>query len=151
MLTRQEIFDTAYIGLRNQNFEHSIAGGQCVYRSSGPFVNKCAFGHLIPDNQYSPELEGRSADALLSGEVITTWRKRIEDSSPNEVIRLEALNKALSTFIDFKVWTNTVFSGDDRIFIRELQIAHDTTVGSAELMQTKLMAFAKKYDLTIPE
>lgn len=59
-MTLQEIFSTAFIGLRNQGFERSMAFGGCMYRGEGGL--KCAIGHCIPDEKYTFDLEGAAAD-----------------------------------------------------------------------------------------
>lgn len=45
-MTRQEIFDKVYLGLKSQGFRQSINNYQCVYR--GPYGRRCAIGHLMP-------------------------------------------------------------------------------------------------------
>ena len=57
-MNRQQIFDAAYRGLASQNFFQSRRNGWCAYRGEGGF--RCAVGHLIPDEKYSPNLEGHS-------------------------------------------------------------------------------------------
>lgn len=59
-LTRQEAFNTALAGLRQQGRPSGGSGG-CFYRS--PDGCKCAIGWLIPDDKYSPDLEGCSAES----------------------------------------------------------------------------------------
>ena len=54
--TKQEIFDVAYKGLRDQGWRQSKnAEGRCRYRNGKG--DKCAIGHLIPDEDYAPVLE----------------------------------------------------------------------------------------------
>lgn len=60
---QQDLFNQAYIGLRNQNWQRSInvvnGNESCRYRSSSGL--KCAVGHCIPDNLYKKDVyEGRS-------------------------------------------------------------------------------------------
>jgi len=45
----QDLFNRAYIGLRNQGFEQSIYKGSCMYRDMAQ--RKCAVGHLIADDK----------------------------------------------------------------------------------------------------
>lgn len=55
--TKQEIFDAVWNGAKAQGFERSVdAHGTCAYR--GEDGRKCNAGHLIPDELYTPDLEG---------------------------------------------------------------------------------------------
>ncbi len=54
---QQKTFDFVAKKLLKQG-QVSKEHAQCVYR--GPNGLKCAIGHLIPDNMYSIELEGKS-------------------------------------------------------------------------------------------
>lgn len=55
-MNNQEVFDKVVTHLRTQGVP-SMSGGQyCQYR--GPNGTSCAAGCLIPDNAYTPELEG---------------------------------------------------------------------------------------------
>jgi hypothetical protein len=56
MLTRQEMFDTAYAGIIAQGGPATTTNGACRYRR--PSGNKCAVGHLISDDKYDPDMEG---------------------------------------------------------------------------------------------
>src|SRR5947209_3382215 len=47
---------------------------QCVYRAEDG--RKCAFGHLIPDEMYESEMEGKSACAVLRD--FPTVKKHLE-------------------------------------------------------------------------
>ena len=58
--TRQDLFNTAYAGLKAQGFKQSLDSyGQCKYRGRGGL--KCAVGHLIPDERYNSSFEGSGA------------------------------------------------------------------------------------------
>lgn len=66
-MTDQEAFDTALFKLREQGVRSlrvEVPGAltMCVYRA--PNGVKCAVGHLIPDEHYSPELEGNEVTRL---------------------------------------------------------------------------------------
>lgn len=50
MKTRQELFNTAYNGLKSQKFMKSIKGPICRYRDDNG--RKCAIGWCIPDDKY---------------------------------------------------------------------------------------------------
>lgn len=55
-MSRQEIFDKVWAGLKAQGFERSVVNDRCRYR--GPNGTKCAAGHLIPDEEYVTKMEG---------------------------------------------------------------------------------------------
>ena len=61
-MTKQEIFDKVAVHLVAQN-ERSWDYNTCLYR--GPNGLKCAVGCLIPDNEYTPEMETKSAQFVL--------------------------------------------------------------------------------------
>ena len=46
MLTRQEMFNLAFNGIRNQNFEPAYDNGRCKYLTGDG--KRCAFGHIQP-------------------------------------------------------------------------------------------------------
>lgn len=55
-MTKQEIFDTVVIALRAQGSRSWCSTRMvCMYRA--PNGDKCAAGHLIPDDKYSEGLE----------------------------------------------------------------------------------------------
>lgn len=65
MISRQETYDAVVDHLRKQGCKSMVPhlGNQlpaqcCRYR--GPGGTKCAAGALIPDDKYSPEMEGES-------------------------------------------------------------------------------------------
>jgi hypothetical protein len=67
-LTKQEIFDIAYTGLKNQYFQRSVvyravSGNECKYRGENGL--KCSIGHAIPDDLYQESFEGRQAKMLI--------------------------------------------------------------------------------------
>ena len=49
MMTEQEIFDTAYLGLKAQGFKPSLKEGKCKYRGDNGM--KCAIGHCLTDEE----------------------------------------------------------------------------------------------------
>ena len=57
----QEVFNTAYLGLKSQCFEKSYnpEGGVCQYHTTHGL--KCAIGHCIPNELYDKNFEGKSA------------------------------------------------------------------------------------------
>lgn len=65
--TDQETFEIVWNGLKAQGFERSLMRGNCAYR--GPNGAKCAAGHLIPDDEYSADMEGRHCLAIAGGDL----------------------------------------------------------------------------------
>lgn len=74
----QRIFNRAYLGLKSQGFRKSLdepwkETDSCAYRGQNGL--RCAIGHCIPDEKYTPKIEGKAAhltfyyldDDLLSG------------------------------------------------------------------------------------
>jgi len=55
--SRQIVFDKVLAAIRAQG-RPSVNGGICSYR--GCDGDKCPIGHLIPDESYKPEFEGKS-------------------------------------------------------------------------------------------
>lgn len=58
MLDRQKTFDTVVQHLRAQG-QQAIVDGSCCYRTADGL--KCAVGALIPDEAYTPDIEGMIA------------------------------------------------------------------------------------------
>jgi len=55
-MTKQELFDKVYIGLSNQGWMRSVnSNNGCSYR--GVNGAKCAAGHILPDEEYTPECD----------------------------------------------------------------------------------------------
>jgi hypothetical protein len=69
--TLQSVFDKVATHLLSQN-EKSEHDGECLYRDEKG--NKCAVGCLIPDNLYSPEIEGAG---VLDGHIAGILSKSI--------------------------------------------------------------------------
>lgn len=61
-MTRQEIFNTVWNGLKSQGFECSAHNGTCLYR--GPNGRKCAAGWLIPDEEFDDALNAKKAEMV---------------------------------------------------------------------------------------
>lgn len=58
-MTLQEMFDKVAAHLLKQNRKAISADGRsCMYRA--PNGDQCAAGCLIPDDKYSPEMEGKT-------------------------------------------------------------------------------------------
>lgn len=62
-MNAQQIFDTVARHLLTQRRKSQDAMGNCLYR--GPDGMKCAAGILIPDEEYSPELETKYVENPL--------------------------------------------------------------------------------------
>ena len=63
-MTRQDMFNKAYIGLKDQNFEKAWDGASkgCMYRDKRG--RKCAIGFLIPDFAYNHWFEGKRVEQI---------------------------------------------------------------------------------------
>lgn len=68
--TAQEAFDLVYQKLSEQGQACEDDGGTCYYRHQGM---ACAYGHLILDEDYKPEMEGQWVADLVRefGPVVT--------------------------------------------------------------------------------
>lgn len=94
MFDRQKAFDTALNGLRKQG-RRSMNGWQCAYRGVGGL--KCAVGFLIPDDKYSPIVEGFTANRVThlvgggadDGEFLIDMQDRLHDYQPDNLSNLE--------------------------------------------------------------
>lgn len=62
-MNNQEIFNKVWKGLKSQGWQRSVRGEKCLYR--GPDGLKCAIGHLIPDEHYWKEMEGKTVYTLM--------------------------------------------------------------------------------------
>lgn len=63
-MTKQEMFDRAWRGLKAQGFERSVTPGtyDCLYL--GPGGKRCAWGHVDPEGTSCKEAEGKSVEGL---------------------------------------------------------------------------------------
>lgn len=61
----QEVFDKVVTHLRTQGCQAFDPDNGCVYR--GPNGTKCAVGCLIPDKEYTPQMEGQNVSAFVIG------------------------------------------------------------------------------------
>jgi hypothetical protein len=63
-MTKQEIFDTVYLGMKSQGFRQSVKGFDCRYRNKRKKL-KCTAGWLIPDQEYNArKMEGLTIHEL---------------------------------------------------------------------------------------
>lgn len=96
-MTDQEIFDKSVSGVLAQGGPSvSNSGYYCMYR--GPNGRKCAAGHLIDDEHYSPEFEGAYADEIAFPPLLTGGVAKDQ----LELIReLQKAHDRAATFGDF--------------------------------------------------
>ena len=90
-MNRQEIFDKIYLHLIEQGRKSIDSDGQCMYRS--PDGDKCAIGCLIPDELYTPELEGNGANMPI---IVDVLRKIYPDMTDEDLVFLLDLQGLLS-------------------------------------------------------
>lgn len=112
-MTRQEMFDVVYKGLKAQGFQRSYDKEAEACRYRGPNNMKCAVGHLLTDEQYKVDMEGYGVD-VFSEYKLPRWMQ------------------------------------NEKAFLGDLQQAHDCAP-RPDLMESYLVAIAKKYRLTVPE
>jgi hypothetical protein len=60
--TKQELFDFVLAAIRKQG-RPSMNGAHCMYRAADGA--RCAAGHLIPDDLYDPEMEGKPIGIVM--------------------------------------------------------------------------------------
>ena len=66
-MTKQEIFNKVWLGLSGQNWRKSRTNLETLNTFGamrGKNGLKCAIGHIIPDDRYRPEFEGKDIDSL---------------------------------------------------------------------------------------
>jgi hypothetical protein len=61
-MTLQDLFDQGLQAIRKQGYPGLSKDGVCRYRGSRGA--KCVVGHLITDEEYLPEMEGKGADTI---------------------------------------------------------------------------------------
>lgn len=125
--TRQELFTTAFEGLRSQKWRRAVSvGGGCRYRT--PQGDKCAIGHCIPDDKYDPIF-----DTEL-GSISTGYKSEYEESA-----NYKAMRKAAG--IRFA----------DLGFAKSMQVTHDSASSNdpAEL-ERKFREFGENHRLVVP-
>lgn len=65
MYTKQQIFDQVAVAIIAQGRPSVDDYNGCYYRA--PDGSKCAAGHLIPDDEYDPDMENKSAEGVAEG------------------------------------------------------------------------------------
>jgi hypothetical protein len=134
MLTKQQMFDKAYLGVIAQGGPSmNEIESLCLYRDTGR-NRRCGVGHVITDEAYDPEIENIGVNAL------------IEDTNADSP-KLERALAASGVDVD-----------DDGVmdFLRDMQSAHDTAAGeSTELFigsfEHRMAIVATTHALTVPE
>lgn len=123
---KQALFDRAVKGLASQGFEPSFlpGGDTCAYR--GEDGKRCAVGHLMPDEAYRPEMEGRNI------------RDLVEDMG-FDLTRLAGAPPALGE----------AEQGELADFLLFLQGCHDAAYRPGT-MRNELRDFAEEHGLTLP-
>lgn len=120
---KQKLFDRAVRGLAGQRWVQSTRTGSnsCMYR--GPRSMKCAAGHLIDDDKYRPEWEGRGVAPIgaLFGEI------------------LDAIGQSNDVEPTFAVYS----------LVDAMQREHDSA-NRPEQMRREFIAIADRFGLTWP-
>jgi len=116
----QAWFNTIYLGLNSQGFRQSSNDDICMYR--GPDGLKCAVGWLIPDDQYTSDMEGHSIYSKMFHSIIFN-EKYVYVGEPKHG------------------WL---------LFLSELQMAHDCTQAPQQRRE-ELEVIAKSHNLMIPD
>lgn len=130
-LTLQEIFDRTAVHLLTQGkaaINPLSSGVSCRYRN--PEGLKCAAGYWIPDELYSPEMEGYTIR-----EYSTNYEEKL---APEEIL----IKKALA-----QVGISTKFQLQ---LLRQLQVIHDSRALEKDtrgIWSIKLEDLARQHDL----
>lgn len=128
-MTKQEIFDKAWNGLKSQGFERAHDGVGCVYyMQRDDKVLRCAWGWVDPE----------ATQAGGCGGSVFTLRDR---------------GIGLAATPEFEVESTYVATPGSLMHLaEELQIAHDGHEARVpEVMQQNLRAVAARFGLTVPE
>ena len=111
--TAQEVFDFVVgkvleQGCKSVHCETNFAAVSCMYRGNNG--NKCAFGHLIADEDYRPAMENKTALTVFRNyQIMLGWKligenpahlglvmglQQAHDDSSSDNFRFEFANKA---------------------------------------------------------
>lgn len=124
-----------YDGLKSQEFQRSMfvsprnGREMCAYRGTDGL--KCAIGHIISDENYSPEMEGNGVGDLL------VFRKT--DMAP-------VLGDVFDMGDDMAETPQETF--DFRDLICHIQNIHDSSV-TADLMRKNFVKFCKEKQIPL--
>lgn len=129
MLNKQLILDTVLTKLREQG-EPSMLGGACFYYNPEEGL-KCAYGHLMDMDKYSPTFEDNSLCV----------------APYNSTIAVEGLIAALDPIY------GTVETDAEHEFLTEIQYALHDNISNVSgnflsALETQAAAFASKHALT---
>lgn len=132
MLTLQECFDRAYLGVINQGHKSSVVDqhGQSTCQYRGPNGAKCAVGHLILDEHIGTLSETNPSCPGSAGTTVFDQHHLIE-ALKNSGVSVEALP-----------------------MLSRLQTAHDApSAGESFIEEFKQSAFgvAKLFSLNVPD
>lgn len=132
---KQQLFDRAVAGLANQGFQQSLDETQdtCAYRGSEGM--RCAMGHVLPDDKYRPEFEGKNAKDLMISHTVG-------DEPELTVYDLLQVPVSEARQVDEHEIIN---------FLYELQNCHDSVYSlNAEGMKHELRRLADEHELRRP-
>lgn len=122
MLTKQEIFNIAWTGLKAQGFRKALnSNGDCVYRARNG--TRCAVGMVLPDHLYEWEMDNQEVGGTGVINLVKNFPK-----------------------------VRKLFGGSKDMlnFLSALQGCHDSGDDEPEDMERQLRSFAKRRRLSIP-
>lgn len=153
MKTDQEIFNYVYLALMRQNGRCvQKDGAGCAYRGRTTFTNqpaKCAAGHLIADEHYSPDFEGVSI--FTSDEIVSNILELDLDEvkKDNEHKFFGAFSKRVGATVAL---LKSGISHPQLNLVRRMQIAHDMArdiFGTNNILE-RMAIVAEQMGLTLP-
>jgi hypothetical protein len=105
-LNRQKVFDTVAWHLLTQG-QKCGDENQCRYRDEAG--HKCAIGVLIPDDRYTPKMEGTAASILATTDAIDIdyYHEGIRANAPEDRDFLQALQDIHDDY-DVSTWTTNL-------------------------------------------
>lgn len=118
-MTNQELFDKVVRAIVKQGRGSINSEGLCVYR--GPDGLKCAVGHIIPDELYSPLIEKTSAMTLVTGKY---KERHLFEESFREIENPFQRRATIEAHERVHSWLRDVV-GVDADLLEHLQAAHD--------------------------
>lgn len=125
----QSIFDEVLFKLRAQGKSSTGDNNECLYR--GNDNTKCAVGHLIPDDEYSPDMEGVSV--VYSGNFTA-------DDIENE----ESETRHAQLLVSNVLRKRNCYSKEHCMFLRQLQSIHDSYLRNIKIKEDWIKAFNKE-------
>jgi hypothetical protein len=79
-MTRQDIFNQVYLGLKAQGFERSVWGDGAFCQYRGPDGLKCALGQLLPDEHYQPWFDDREKSTSVAFDAVVAVLPKCADT-----------------------------------------------------------------------